>query len=211
MAPSELDEKTEDKILNAAYDVFLNKGKSGTRMQEIADTAGVNKALLHYYYRSKDLIYKAVFKRVFKDFFKDFLSEIDFSLPFKDLLSRFISNHIKAVGSRQSLARFFFSEAWMNPDEFMSIFREYLNLSGEPLFSVFIKRFHQAVEDKEIRQTDPVSFLLNVIILDVFYFIASPIFFTLIGLPGKERKRITEQRPEEVFIFVWESIRYKGE
>ena len=58
-------EKTEVQILEAAKNVFQFKGMDGARMQEIADKAGINKAMLHYYYRSKQLLFEAVFNQAF--------------------------------------------------------------------------------------------------------------------------------------------------
>ena len=49
-------DNTEEKIIDAATDVFVQKGMDGARMQEIADLAGINKALLHYYFRSKEIV-----------------------------------------------------------------------------------------------------------------------------------------------------------
>ncbi len=57
-------ENTEQKILNAAREEFINTGLKGARMQEIADRAGVNKALLHYYFRSKEKLYEAAIREV---------------------------------------------------------------------------------------------------------------------------------------------------
>ena len=59
------DTNTEQSILEAAKIVFIKKGMEGARMQEIADEAGINKAMLHYYYRSKDKLFEAVFKETF--------------------------------------------------------------------------------------------------------------------------------------------------
>lgn len=58
-------ENTETEILIAAKEIFQQKGMAGARMQEIADKAKINKALLHYYYRSKQLLFEAVFKSAF--------------------------------------------------------------------------------------------------------------------------------------------------
>lgn len=59
------DNKTEEQILEAAQKIFQSKGMDGARMQEIADKASINKAMLHYYYRSKQLLFEAVFKKAF--------------------------------------------------------------------------------------------------------------------------------------------------
>ena len=58
---SEKELNTEQTILEAAKKIFIHKGMDGARMQEIADEAGINKALLHYYFRSKDKLFEAIF------------------------------------------------------------------------------------------------------------------------------------------------------
>jgi TetR/AcrR family transcriptional regulator len=64
------DSHTRDKIFRAATQVFEEKGYSGARMQEIADRAGINKALLHYYFRSKDQLFMAVFQVLISKMFE---------------------------------------------------------------------------------------------------------------------------------------------
>ncbi|HEX2898201.1 MAG TPA: helix-turn-helix domain-containing protein, partial [Bacteroidia bacterium] len=54
-------ENTEFRILEAARHIFQQKGFDGARMQEIADTAQINKGLLHYYFKSKDALFHKVF------------------------------------------------------------------------------------------------------------------------------------------------------
>jgi AcrR family transcriptional regulator len=59
--------ETENQILDAARKVFQEKGLKGARMQEIADLAGINKAMLHYYFRSKDMLFQAIYAKAFED------------------------------------------------------------------------------------------------------------------------------------------------
>jgi len=61
------EQNTEDRIVDAAKTVFINKGMDGARMQEIANEAGINKALLHYYFRTKNKLFEKVFSLVFGD------------------------------------------------------------------------------------------------------------------------------------------------
>jgi AcrR family transcriptional regulator len=61
---TENEKQTEDKIFESATDVFINKGMDGARMQDIANHAGINKALLHYYFRTKDQLFNAVFEMI---------------------------------------------------------------------------------------------------------------------------------------------------
>ena len=55
------DSTTEEKILAAAKKIFVQKGMAGARMQDIADEAGINKALLHYYFRNKEKLFEVIF------------------------------------------------------------------------------------------------------------------------------------------------------
>ncbi len=203
--------EAEEKILTAAYSVFLQKGKAGTRMQEIADEAGVNKALLHYYFRSKDNIYNAVFKQVVEKFILPIVQNLDFSLSFKEIIKEFIFEHINTIKNNKQVFRFFFSEVWMNSKEVMDIFQNTLNIQGKPVYMVFYERMKKAISDKEIREIDPFQLMLNILSLDIFFFIISPMYFMITGLSIEEQKKAERDRAEEVFSFVWESIRLRKE
>ena len=63
---SDTDNTTEQKILEAAQEVFHEKGYDGARMQEIADKASINKGLLHYYFKTKDSLFEAIFSIAFR-------------------------------------------------------------------------------------------------------------------------------------------------
>ena len=65
----EKDQNTEARILQAAREVFYRKGLGGARMAEIAEKAEINKAMLHYYFRSKDKLFSAIFKEAAKEVF----------------------------------------------------------------------------------------------------------------------------------------------
>ena len=203
----ELDEGTEEQILNAAYRVIVRHGKAGTRMQEIADEAGVNKALLHYYFRSKDKIYLAVLKTVAGTLLDSFLHSIDFEVSFRELVETFVGGHIEAIRGNQEIFQFFFAEVWTNREEVLPVFKELLTESRGSLPARFIARLNRAVTEGEIRPVDPFHFLMNMVSLDVFYFVASPLFFSVMDVPAEEQKRVTDERAGQVVEFIWNSIR----
>src|SRR5205809_1718747 len=70
------DGDTEQRILDAARSVFIRRGTAGARMQEIAAEAGVNQALLHYYFRSKDQLSAAVFEQMASRLFPTLLQTL---------------------------------------------------------------------------------------------------------------------------------------
>ena len=82
-------DNTEEKILNAAQTVFIQKGMDGARMQEIADEAGINKALLHYYFRTKQKLFEAIFKKVFSQIFPNLMDMVHSELPIEEKLGDF--------------------------------------------------------------------------------------------------------------------------
>ena len=99
----------EEIILRAAMDVFVEKGQYGAKMQEIADKAGINKALLHYYYRSKEKLYIHIFKFIFKKISSEILELLRSELPFKDFLRTFISKYIDLLNKNHRFPVFIMS------------------------------------------------------------------------------------------------------
>ncbi len=204
-----LDKKTEDQILNAAYRVILQKGKAGSRMQEIADEAGVNKALLHYYFRSKDKIYTAVVQRILKELLRSVIGKIDFASPYEKLIKDFVRGHIRTLQNNSRIVPFFFSELQFNAKEIAPVLKSMLNESETSLPNLFYSRTQKAIEDLEIRPVDPNHLLINIISLDVFYFLAGPVFTSVLNISEKDHKDLTEKRADEVSDFIWEAIRLK--
>ena len=205
-----MDQGTEDQILDAAYRIILQKGKAGSRMQEIADEAGVNKALLHYYFRSKDKIYTAVMQRIIRELLKTVAGNLDFTSPFEDLIRSFVKYHIRTLRKNRKLIPFFFSELQFNNRELAALLNNALTRDDMNLPDQFYKRTLQAIEDREIREIEPLQLLMNVISLNVFYFLAMPAFSTIFDLTEENRKSLETDRAVEVADFIWESIRYRG-
>ena len=91
---TENDKQTEEKIFEAATEVFLEKGMDGARMQDIANHAGINKALLHYYFRTKDHLFNAVFEKIAGKMFKKFAPVFDENLSLEEKIRFFFREHI---------------------------------------------------------------------------------------------------------------------
>lgn len=62
------DTSTEEKIRQAAREVFISKGYDGCSTREIANAAGLNVALVNYYFRSKKQLFEAIFKSTMEEF-----------------------------------------------------------------------------------------------------------------------------------------------
>jgi len=112
----EKDISAETGILNAAKRIFQQKGMEGARMQEIADEAGINKALLHYYYRSKQLLFEAVFKNVFLLLAPQLNKVLNDDSSLFDKIKNFTNNYISFVIKHPYLPNFIIQELNRNPD-----------------------------------------------------------------------------------------------
>ena len=100
------DENTEEQILEAAISIFQTKGMDGARMQEIADKAGINKAMLHYYYRSKKLLFEAVFKNAFSLLAPQLNNILNDDSSIEEKIKSFTSNYITFIIKHPYLPNF---------------------------------------------------------------------------------------------------------
>ena len=90
-------ESTEDKIFAAAEKIFLRDGYAGSRMQDIADLAGINKALLHYYFRSKDKLFERIFDKKAGVMFPAMEELFEIEMPFTDLLCIYVEKYMELL------------------------------------------------------------------------------------------------------------------
>src|SRR6476469_2105507 len=94
MVKKQIDATAEQRILAAAKKIFLSKGLDGARMQDIADEAGINKALLHYYFRSKDKLFEQIFMEVASAFLPRIFAILESEATLFDKIEKFCSEYI---------------------------------------------------------------------------------------------------------------------
>jgi TetR/AcrR family transcriptional regulator len=197
---------TENKIIHAASEIFLEKGKDGARMQEIADKAGINKALLHYYFRSKEKLFRTVFKRELKGMLDNIFGSLSPTDSFREFLQTFIRKYFQNINKRKNISRFIIWELENSADEIVECFLEVFNergISGNPL----ILRVQQAIEDKEIRLVDPENFVISLIGMCIFPFIAAPLLEHI--LPGFDlnNPEFLTNREKAILDILWDGIK----
>lgn len=180
---------TEEKILEAAKNVFIRKGMYGARMQEIADEAGINKAMLHYYFRSKDKLFDAIFQEAFHEFAPKAFSILQGDLPIEEKISRFVSNYIDVVSANPFLPIFIINEINQNPDRLNHI-RNILGMVKEELY----KDMKVKVEDGEFREIDPVQLLINIMAMSIFPFLVRPIIQGAFEYSDEKYREFLEER-----------------
>ncbi len=197
-------ENTEEKIFNAAKKVFLEKGSSGARMQEIADEAGINKSLLHYYYRSKDKLFAAVFKYFASKFFPNIYNAFTADEDIFEKLKKFIYAYSDMLMKNPIIPMFMLNEIKKGDAGFVV---KVISQTG-----VKFKTFEQVIENEiiagNIKAVNPKSLLINILSLIIFPFISRPLTEVIIFENDKdENAKFLEQRKEEVFQIISEMIK----
>ena len=117
-------ENTEEKILEAAKQVFQIKGLAGARMQEIADVAGINKALLHYYFRTKEKLFTVIFRFALKELQPQVIGILNSDLSLEDKIRAFVEKYLNIIKKNPSLPQFVINQLNQNPDSFDKIFEK---------------------------------------------------------------------------------------
>jgi len=161
---------TEKVILEAAKKVFLDKGFDGARMQQIADEAGINKALLHYYFRSKDKLFDAIFEGAFMQFLPNISQVMVSDIPFAEKIRAIVGHYIDMLLENPYLPVFVIREIQRTPEKIITLIKK----SGIKL-EIMDKMIQKEVADHNIV---PISFshlIVNMLGLCIFPFIARPI------------------------------------
>jgi TetR/AcrR family transcriptional regulator len=196
-----IDRNTEQLILDAARQVFIQKGMEGARMQEIADTAGINKALLHYYFRTKEKLFNTIFNQSFGDFFSriSILMTSDTDLLIK--ISKFIEAYMDLMLKNPFLPRFIITEINRNPqvvvDKFNSIGAEIIHKN----MKLFERQIREEAQKGTIKYIDPKQLISSIIGLCLFPFLAEPLLRMLLFEGDqikydrylKDRRKVVEQ------------------
>lgn len=163
-------DSTEEKILDAAKEIFVKKGMYGARMQEIADKAGINKALLHYYFRSKNKLFEAIFMEAFQDFVPKAFAVLKDNLPLEEKIRVFVANYIDIISKNPYLPIFIINEVNQNPDRLGELFK---------MMSVIKTTISDQIKVKvaagEYRSIDPVQLFSSIVSMTIFPFLAKPI------------------------------------
>lgn len=190
------DVNTENAILRAAEEIFFDKGYAGAKTTEIAKKAGVNHAMLHYYYRTKENLFQIVFKRNVELLAKSVFSVIGREGDFKEVISEAIGNHFDFVRKNPKLILFIVNEVNSNSSS-DKIWREV----SEPIFSSIVQSVVQRIEkEKEqgnIGDIDPLNFIVTVISLNLFVFMASPLLNNTKHFRAQEFEAFLDRRKQE--------------
>lgn len=190
-------------ILNAAKRIFQQKGMQGARMQEIADEAGINKALLHYYFRSKQLLFEAVFKHAFLLLAPQLNNVINENTSLFEKIEKFSANYISFIIKHPYLPNFIIQELNRNPDFLNNLIEK----KQFPSIEKFKLQVTENIENGLIKPIDPSQLFINLISLNVLPFLAAPLLKGFLNIDDKNYNQLLENRKTEVADFIINAIK----
>jgi AcrR family transcriptional regulator len=197
------DENKEKQILDAAKNIFQSKGMDGARMQEIANKAGINKAMLHYYYRSKQLLFEAVFKNAFSLLAPQLNAILNDDSSIEDKIKNFTSNYISFIIKHPYLPSFIIQDLNRKPDFILKLKenKEFPNLKK------FKKQVALEVEKGIIKPISAEQLFINILALNIFPFVAKPLIMAFTNTDKKDFKQLMIDRKTEVSNFIINAIK----
>lgn len=194
---------TEKKIHEAAKRVFLRKGLQGARMQEIADEAGINKSLLHYYFRNKEKLFQSIFAEVFKELLPHIAEIFNSDKEFFTKIRVLVKSYIQILIDNPYMPVFILQELHQNPERLSKMIQE---RGVQPAF--FIQQVQTAIDSGLIRPIHPRQLIVNILSLCIFPIAARPLLKTMLFADNDaEYETFLEARKAEVADFVINSIK----
>ncbi len=177
---------TRAKLIETARDLFLEKGFEGLKMQELADRAEMNKGLLHYYFKTKEILFQAIFKEAMQNLFGGVVKELVSNHAIEVKMHTVVDMYFDKLKANPGLPLFVLSEINRNP-----------SLKSLVGITDFIPIFLGAVATKFKKEEEKTKFLnlvLSVISLCVFPFAAQPLLTKLLPDSVKFEDFIEQRR-----------------
>jgi TetR/AcrR family transcriptional regulator len=203
--PTASDGDTEGRILDAAHAVFVRHGTAGARMQDIAKEAGVNQALLHYYFRTKDRLAEAVFRRTAGQLFPRVVQVMASDASLEEKIAKVVDIEIDHLSRTSELPGYIISELHHHPERARQLITALTGASPEDVRPRVLLKLRQqidaAVRTGRLRPIAPEQFLVNLLSLCVFPFAARPILMVLLGLNPQQFDRFIEERRHHLADF----------
>ncbi len=184
---------TEEKVLEAARSIFHQRGFAGARMEEIARKAGINQALLHYYYRSKENLFDEVFKEAVMGFLPRLTEILGADMPLDMKVYKVVDFYCNTLIKNRDIPVFVLAELRQNPAKVVTLISEQAQLS----LTKFVAQIESEAAQGNIIPVDPKHFFANLVSLTIFPFVAEPLLKRMFNLDDngfqgfiKERKRV---------------------
>lgn len=205
------DGQTEQRILDAAHTVFVRKGTAGARMQDIAAEAGVNQALLHYYFRSKERLSEAVFRRAAGELFPRLFELMASDAELEDKVTRVVELELDHLSRTPYLPGYIISELTHHSERAGQLLSTLTGLKpdrvGAKIAATLGRQIAARVRAGTMRPIAPEQFLVNLVSLCIFPFAARPMIMALLGMDEQRFEQFIGTRRRELATFFLRAVR----
>lgn len=203
-----LEQGIENKIIEAARQIFYEKGYNGTSMRSIAKKAGVNYALLHYYFKTKDKIFEIVFNEAFATLFRQLSVALTSDADVFDKIRLMVTEYVRTAQRYPQLPGFVMNELAVNFHLMMPVLKKHKAQNHVMrLFDGFYMEIEQAYQRGLIKKVNPKDLCTDILSMSLFPFIAKKCLAELIYEGEDSFNQMIEQRIEHAASMIINSIR----
>ncbi|MGH1334938.1 MAG: TetR/AcrR family transcriptional regulator [Aureispira sp.] len=201
-------QSTEEKILAAAKKVFYQKGLKGARMQEIADDAGVNKAMLHYYFRSKQKLFDQVFSQSVRSITPQLMDVFLEESNLQTKIAHLVELTIDLFLEEPFLSNFIINELSNNPEKLFQSILEYDDGLVGKVLPLISSQIQEGIEQGSI-QSDlkPAELIVNILSLCLLPIMAQTVLQRILGIDDERMERFMVKRKQTVTQFVLDAMK----
>ena len=201
-----LDTTTEEKIKAAARVVFHKKGYAATRTRDIAEEADINLALLNYYFRSKEKLFEIIMLETVFGFMQTMATILNNEKSTLNKKVELVASHyIDFIIKEPNIPIFMLSEIRNNSGGLL----EKLPIKQIVMNSAFVKQHKEAVIKGKIVEPNPLHFLMNILSLVIFPFIAQPLLQGISGLNETQFNKLMQERRKLIPVWIKATMKAK--
>jgi AcrR family transcriptional regulator len=190
------DKATEDLIKSTAKRLFFGEGKFNATTQEIADEVGINRTLIHYYFRSRENLFNIVFEEIWLNEDRKSKDILCSDLSFKEKCEKYIDYSINLALKYPYLYTYLNTHYGKNAKNMEE---------REEIFSQFFAQYEQEIQNKHIADIKPIQFLLNLTSLVSLPIMMRPMFQEILNLNNKEYEKILKERKQIIMGMIFKA------
>ena len=181
----------EEKIISAARKLFTEKGYDAVKTRDIAKEAGINLALLNYYFRSKENLFEIIMKENMSQFMEVITGIVDNEeTSIQEKIEALVENYIEILSKNPNMPLFVISNSRIDDHR--------MKLRGKFMGSYFMKQITKAIKKNKIAPINPVHLMLNIVGLTIFPFVARRMFQSANGMTEEMFGQLMQERKEMV-------------
>jgi TetR/AcrR family transcriptional regulator len=195
------DSKTEHLIKETAERMFLKEGKMLATTQDIADAAGVNRTLLHYYFRSRDVLFNLVFKEALTKLRTRVYEVLGSEVPFRAMVENLVNVFYEELSISPYLETFIALQLNQEPGKYEEFFTKIPG--GKEKLKNFLKEVQLEIDNGNIHPMKPINFFINLFALMAYPFVARPIYTNMFDLSDAAYEKLLCERKKVIISMLF--------